>query len=144
MIVGVLAAIAYADRVSYRHAVAEQAAMLGYDSDSLTYPAHWPLERYLDLAGLVAQPDSVEKLVTGADSVVYFEFPAVDAEGVATLVQVFYFRVGPRNNAVQVTHRHGSVYRVDGSDWLPAIDHRRPRSRALQWYREQTMAGNCN
>jgi hypothetical protein len=125
--------------IRYRTEVRRAAAEHGIDPDSLEYAAHWPLDLYIDELASVRTLDEPERLVEEADSIVYFIVP-VRERGRSVLVQAFFFGIGGRQNAVQVTFSHSSDVRVDGSDWLPDWAHRVDRAVADAWFENMEQA----
>lgn len=76
-------------------------------------------------------PAGAERVVSDADSVVYFWTP-VAGTGDSALVHVFYFTIGPRTGAIQVQYRDCQRWGVEGADWLPAASWRIERKRGLK------------
>jgi hypothetical protein len=78
--------------------------------------------------------------VLDADSTGYFVIPMSGSLTDSTLVQVFYFRVGRRTNAIQAQFLAGKLTSIDGADWLPERQYRHSREEALDWYRTHTAS----
>jgi hypothetical protein len=144
-IVVVLAGAAYAvfgflERRAYANDVAADALRRGLEVSSLQYSAHWPLDYYLPRLRTAQSPEAADSIVSDADSTAYFVVPMTASFTDSALVQVFYFRVGRRTNAIQAQFLPGRLTGLEGADWLPERQYRRAREQALVWYRTRTAS----
>jgi len=128
------------ERKAYARDVAAGARSHGIEMSSLEYAAHWPLDYYLPRLRTAQAPEAADSIVGDADSIRYFVVPMTGSVSDSALVQVFYFRVGRRTNAIQAQFQAGRLMGIEGADWLPERQYRRSREEALDWYRTRAAS----
>lgn len=138
--VATYAVFAVVERRGYARDVAAEARQRGIEPSSLRYPAHWPLDFYLPRLQTAQSPESADSIVLDADSTVYFLVPMANSETDSALIEVFYFQVGKRTNAIQAQFVAGRLKGIEGADWLPDRQYRRSRGDALAWYHTQATS----
>jgi len=127
-----------AEHQAYRWAVEADARARGFGRRPIRFVGHWPLGAFDSVLGAANDPYLTERLLRGADTIVYYLVPVSGTPDTA-LVQEARFAFAMRENSVVIDFRVGQRVFVDGSDAVPSPAYQVPRDTALRWF---TSAAN--